>query len=57
MIQKWKMSHPSSRRAISLTSVSSKSVEQILLEGVCRHMKIKKVFGNSQHGFTCPNCA
>lgn len=52
MIQKWEMSHPSSRRAISLTSVSGKAVYQTLLEVTSRHMKNKKVFGNSQLGFT-----
>uniref|UniRef100_A0A8B9FLZ1 Reverse transcriptase domain-containing protein n=1 Tax=Amazona collaria TaxID=241587 RepID=A0A8B9FLZ1_9PSIT len=52
IFKKGKMDEPGNYRPVSLTSVPCNILEQILLEGMLRHMKNNKVAGDSQHGFT-----
>jgi len=37
---------------VYLTSASGKTMEQIPMQDISRHMKDKKVIGNSQHEFS-----
>ena len=44
--------HPQNYRQVSLTSMPSKIMEQILLETILRYMENRDMTADSQHGFT-----
>ena len=52
ILKKGKKDNPGNYRLVSLTSVSGKVMEQLILETISTHVKDKKVTGSSQHGFT-----
>lgn len=52
IFKKGKEKHPGNYWRISLTSVPRKIMEPVFLEAMSKHMKDRKVTGNSQHGCT-----
>ncbi|NXL24651.1 RTXE polymerase, partial [Setophaga kirtlandii] len=51
VFKKGKKEDPGNYRSVSLTSVSGKIMEKIILGGIEKHLKDNPVIGHSQHGF------
>ena len=47
-----KKEDPRDYRLVSLTSVSGKTMEQLILESISKHREDKKLIRSSHHGFT-----
>ena len=52
VLKKGEKEDPENYSSVSLTSMHSKNIEQVLLEDMSRHMDDKEVTGDRQHGFT-----
>ncbi|GAB0206675.1 mitochondrial enolase superfamily member 1 [Grus japonensis] len=52
IFEKGKKEDPGNYRLVSLTSISGKVMEYLILETISRHMKDKKITRSSHHGFT-----
>uniref|UniRef100_A0A8B9PGQ4 Reverse transcriptase domain-containing protein n=1 Tax=Apteryx owenii TaxID=8824 RepID=A0A8B9PGQ4_APTOW len=52
VFQKGKKEDPGNYRPVSLTCISGKVMEQLILEAISKHVEDKKVIRSSQHGFT-----
>lgn len=52
IFKKRKKEYLGNYRADSLTTISGKTMEQVLKEFIVKHLEENKVISNSQHGFT-----
>ena len=51
IFKKGKKEEPGNYRPVSLTSITSKILEQIVKRSLCKHLENKAVITRSQHGF------